>query len=101
MFYDNDFIEENKNLCLSDRMMLDRWASQSPASVPMDNLSEKAKNAQVGCWECSVFPKMVENEPCQIWQKKCFYLPLSYALEIQIIWPPPSQQPRVKQFSFE
>ena len=32
--------------------------------------------------------------------KKCFYLPLSYALEI-LIWPPPSQQPRVKQFSFE
>ena len=66
MFYVNDFIKENKNLCLSDRMMLDRWASQSPASVPTDNLSEKAKNVQVGCWECSVFLKMVENEPCQI-----------------------------------
>ena len=86
MFYDNDFIEENKNPCLSDRMMLDRWASQSPASVPaMDNLSEKAKNVQVGCWECSVFPKMVENEPCQISQKNVFYLPLAYASEIQII----------------
>ena len=56
--------------------MLDRWASQSPASVPMDNLSEKAKNAQVGCWECSVFPKMVENEPCQISQKNVFIYPL-------------------------
>ena len=55
--------------------MLDRWASQSPASVPMDNLSEKAKNVQVGCWECSVFPKMVENEPCQISQKNVFIYP--------------------------
>ena len=76
MFYDIDFIEKNKNLCLSDRVMLDRWASRSPASVPMDNLSEKAKNVQVGCWECpSVFPKMVENESCQISQKNVFIYP--------------------------